>query len=191
MKNPLNTFKVLALAPLLALMTACSVSADAPGGFSIPSGTGKPDRQSANFDSWSVFAGRYDLVSFDGKDISDDYRIGVIEIDSTRYQDATGKNLKMMAFPLYGSITPNSATIYVFGPLNGLGTSVIDRQGVQTTQIYDYVGPINWNGGTYDMSLHLEAFSDFSNPDFLTLTYTLEVKGQIQKTSHTLVMRVQ
>jgi len=135
-----------------------------------------------DFKEWVDLIGYYKLDSFDG--VKQDGRISMIsDAGGKKYFDRkTEKWLSAVHFPLYQSISGNTATKLNLGPINGLGTTIKNVQDGITTMTYSYNGPVYVNG-VGDVTLIL-SISVTKKDNELNINYVAEVTNYINKTSH-------
>jgi hypothetical protein len=142
-------------------------------------------RKQVTFSVWDEFARMFDLVEFDGKSV------GPLSIyadfnNSSFYNRTTGKYIRSLALPLVYSVGANSTGSYSVGPMEGLGTTTSSEiNGVKTIN-YSFHGPINFKGTDITMNLDMAVVRSSSN---VKVQYTLEVPGQITKTTHAFTLR--
>lgn len=134
----------------------------------------------ADFSVWNQFVTGYYLTKFDGKDVSSRY-VSIRDDSSTAYDMTAKKYLRMLKMPLVYSISANSELSYNFGPIEGLGATVVTGDSLRKVYSYKYAGPVNY-GGT-DITLNLQIDMEVTSNSLL-INYEVEVPGQVAKTSH-------
>lgn len=143
-------------------------------------------RKVVDFSVWDEFLGWHDLVELDGKSLSPLSGSGRIE-NSNFYSRTRSAYVRSAVIPLYYSASSSgSSASYNLGALEGLGsTSVSEINGVKTIN-YSFHGPITFKGLDITMNLDMTVVRSGST---VKVSYTLEVPGQITKTSHSFALR--
>jgi hypothetical protein len=139
----------------------------------------------ASFDVWRKMVGSYSLNTLDGVQKTDVYT-SIQERKDVIYDRASKQYLSMIEFPLYYSASDSGGAEYNLGPIEGLGTTTIKGSGAQTTYVYRYDGPTNFNGG--DVEIHVE-ISATPNGNTLDVTYTIEIPNYVKKDTHSFQLK--
>lgn len=143
-------------------------------------------RKAVDFSVWDEFLGWHDLIELDGKSLSSLSGSGRIET-SNFYSRSRSAYVRAAILPLYHSASSSgSSASYNLGALEGLGsTTVTDINGVKTIN-YKFYGPITFKGQDITMNLDMTVARSGST---VKVNYTLEVPGQLAKTSHSFTLR--
>lgn len=141
--------------------------------------------KSVDFSVWEDLAGWYDLKTFDG--VSKKPRTAVIEVDDHHlfYDRASQRYVSTVVFPLFSSVSENSAVSFNFGPMQGLGSTIVQRQNGFQVLKYSYHGPLTYEG--MDITLNLDLQATRKNQE-LHVQYTLEIPGHVKAESHSFVL---
>lgn len=142
-------------------------------------------RKVADFSVWEELAHWYDLETFDGRPVK--ARYSAVELNTDRFYDRSQrKYLRTYIFPLYSFVGENSDSQYLFGPMEGLGTSTMqEANGVKTFK-YSYKGPINMRGTDITLELDMTVVKTSAR---VTVTYSLNIPSHNEKSAHTFTMK--
>lgn len=141
--------------------------------------------KSADFSVWSELEGWYDLKSLDGQSVDNTHTAIFQMAEQTFFDRANNRWVKTLVFPLYDYVGQNTSSNYEFGPMQGLGASTFKDNGTQKIYTYKYKGPIYTDG--FDVTLDLAITAVKTDSD-IEVTYTLEVPGQVKRTTHSFVV---
>ncbi|RYZ77392.1 MAG: hypothetical protein EOP05_01960 [Proteobacteria bacterium] len=185
----------LMLLPFVIALSACSPSVkglpNLTGSPSTPDEATSPDKSGApvSFETWKGLSGRYDIIRFDERDLSNSNHIAFIELDNQRYSNAAGESLVMLKLPLYSYIREGAASVYNLGPFEKIGVTTGDRVGDVTAYSYSVDDTIYQGGSAHNLKLSIKAVVEDRQPDIVTLIYTFEISGVVRENSHTIVLR--
>jgi hypothetical protein len=178
----------LLLVPVLALtalsLAACSVSTS-PDDSITPV---KHAPAKADFRSWENLQGTFHLQSLDGVPTSNNTIFSGYDIQQRFYDRASKRYLATFMMPLVYFSSGSSTSEYSFGPMDGLGETIMaEANGLKIFQ-YKYNGPLTYQGVDITLNLFIHAEKSPIN-GHVTLKYEIEVPGHIAKTTHILEMQ--
>lgn len=142
--------------------------------------------KAVEFSAWEDLAGMYDLISFDGKAVSNS-RMAVFDMKNDEFFDRVSDRwVRALMIPLYAHVGENSDSSYDFGVMQGLGNSTLKQSGDQQIYTYAYKGPIYTAGQDIKMDLSLKIVRKDRE---MQVEYTLEVEKYVKRTTHSFVVR--
>jgi hypothetical protein len=93
------------------------------------------------FTRWSSYIGSYDILSLDGRMLTDSERqLAEVRLRSIRL--GSGQDLRMVEFPLLEAYGPSMSVINNKGPIEGKGISRREGSGAAERLIYEYDGEL-------------------------------------------------
>lgn len=183
-------FLVAVLAVATFALTGCGSST------SINNGNQDPNRKAdtpMSFDAWQAFTGVYQLVAFDGVDVSADQHSSEVRAESNRYVGPNGTWMRLINFKLLSQYSQNTSQSWNFGPLDQVGYSYTYPTDIGTMSMYEVSNAqVSQGGQIYNVSLHLEV-QKLGRPgdanSMLNVSYTLSIPAIGENSSHRFVLR--
>lgn len=145
----------------------------------------KDCRKAVDFSVWDNLVGWYKIIELDG--VTKTSTTAIIDYDKNYlfYDSAAKKYIKTLIFPLFTSVGSSSSSTVNFGPMDGYGTTKLSESGGKTTLTYSFHGKITYRGTPTQIELDMEVVKQ---NDRLNISYTFEVPGEVNKTSHRFVL---